>query len=447
MAVSLESQPPHPRSDQADRVALGAASARAHYTLLALFITMAIAFIDRQLLNLLVDPIRRDLHLSDTQFSLLQGAAFTLTYVFVMMPVAWASDQFNRKFILILSIVTWSLMTVAFGLAGGFAGLILARAGVAIGEAGATPASVSMLRDVYPRHRQTAAIAVLTIGANVGGAISLAGGGAALDALTRLQQTVTLPGDLAPWRLLFVGAGAIGVIAIVLLLAVREPAREPHAREAVSWGEYLRLLRTSRTRAVAFLAAFVGLGSISTATAAWFPSVLMRAHGLSAQTVGLSLGALHLAFGTAGALAGGWLTDRMAARGRPDGYIVILQVSALAIGLSGCLAALAPDPTLALVANAVTAIGGGVGVALGSAAFQAMFPARFSARAVATYMLVMGVLGASLGPTAVPLLASLIGNGEAVAHGLAVWTGMASIWALAWLFVLARASNGPAPAH
>src|SRR5579872_846239 len=131
-----------------------AVSAEAIRTVAILAGAVALAFLDRQLVNLVVDPVRADVHISDAQYSLLQGVAFMPVYTIGMLPIAWASDRFSRKRIIIASVLAWSVMTAAFGLAQGFAALLITRAGVAIGEAGISPAGASLVREVWPQRAQ-----------------------------------------------------------------------------------------------------------------------------------------------------------------------------------------------------------------------------------------------------------------------------------------------------
>ncbi|BCW87637.1 D-galactonate transporter [Alphaproteobacteria bacterium SO-S41] len=414
------------------------------YILVALTIATTIAFLDRLLINLVVDPIRADVAISDTQFSLLQGAAFAITYTLAMLPIAWASDQFNRKYIIIASVLAWSVMTAAFGLAEGFIALLLLRAGVALGEAGLTPASVSIIRDVYPRHRQAMAVSVLTLGVYLGGAISLSVGGPALAWLQGLHDAGSLPGNLSPWRYLFIGAGAIGIAAVALLLFIREPARAPRpaGQSSASWGAFLRAFGQVRGRALAFLLACIGIHGVATAAGAWVPALFMRNHGWPPETVGLTFGIVHLAAGTLGALGGGWLVDRLTARGDEAALVRILRIGAAALAIGTTLCAILPSPMMALAANAVATVGMGVCIGLGGLGFQAMLPAQFSARGMATYVLAIGVVGGSIGPTVVPLIAGALGDGQNVGPALTLWAAAGAIWSVFWFSLILRM---PAP--
>lgn len=424
------------------RIGLGA-----YYTLAALTVATTIAFLDRLLINLVVDPIRADIAISDTQFSLLQGAAFAITYTLAMLPIAWASDQFNRKYIIIASIVVWSAMTVAFGLAGGFVALLLLRAGVALGEAGLTPAAVSIIRDAYPRHRQALAVSVMTLGVYLGGAISLSVGGPALAWLQDMHDAGGLPGGLSPWRYLFIGAGALGMVSVAMLLFMREPPRGARApQHSASWRAFFVAFWAIRPQAIAFLLAFIGVHVVAAAAAAWLPALFMRNHGWPPETVGLTFGVVHLAGGTLGAIGGGWMVDRLTARGDDVALLRVVRIGAAALTIGTLLTGILPDPVMALAANGLGTVGAGVCIGLGGLGFQAMLPAQFSARGMATYVLAIGVIGGSLGPTVVPLIAKLLGDGANVGPSLALWSGFAALWVLVWITWTMRLTRGrPAP--
>ncbi len=403
------------------------------YTLVALVVAVTLAFLDRQILNLVVDAIRSDVQITDTQFSLLQGAAFSLVYTTAMLPLAWATDRFNRKYIIIGSVIAWSAMTVAFGLAEGFIALLIARAGLALGEAGISPATTSFVRDAYPRHRQATAISIMTLGVYFGGAISLAGGGPALAWLQSLQTEEGLPLGLSAWRMLFVGAGALGIVSVALLFFIREPKRVQRAGEPISWRDYLRLLTAVRSQVLAYLCAYTGIFLLLSSAASWLPALFMRTHGWSPQTVGLSFGIVQLACGVIGALNAGWIVDRLSAQGDAKAQIRVVRFGVLAAAVGTILAAVLPNAVLALLASGLTFLGAGICLGLGAMGFQAMFPARFSGRGVATYLLVTGVLGASVGPTVVPMLAGLLGDGKNVGPALGICSALAGVWSLAWL--------------
>jgi len=407
------------------------------FALFALFFASVLAFLDRQLLNILIRPIRADVGISDVQFSLLQGAAFALVYSLAAFPMAYVADRFGRKQVLLASIIVWSAMTVLFGMASSFAWLLTARVGLAIGEAGLSPAAISIVRQIYPQERQSFAVAILTISVYVGGGISMTIGGPALAALESHAADLRL--ELAPWRLLFVACAALGLFGVLLLALMPEPRQAERTVAANSSAEFFRLLRLQRTSVIAYLTAFVGLNALAYAVMAWTPAMFMRTHGWTERQIGLAYGLTFIAGGIVGALGSGRLVGQLLQRGSAHATVKVIRIAALLLGAATLLSASAPDATISLACTAVGMVAMGALIALGAFGFQALFPKPFSARAVAVYFLVPGTLGASLGPSAIPLLQRALGPGENLGSALGVFAAALSLWAAFWLGRLLRA--------
>ncbi len=293
----------------------------AAYVLFVFALANAFNFLDRQILAILLEPIRADLGVSDTALGFLSGPAFALFYALAGVPIARWVDHGSRRAVMAWGIVVWSVMTAACGLARNFVQLAIARTLVGVGEATQTPAAHSMISDYFePRHRATA-LAINSAGANIGLLVGLALGGFLADAYG--------------WRLVFVAVGVPGLaVALLLRLTVREPARGSadglsasgdagsFARAARSlWG-----LRTYRHAALgASLQAMFGYSLIS-----WGPTFMARVHGWSAGEIGLPLGLIMGLGGAAGALLGGALSDRLGARDpRWYAYLPALTASAM----------------------------------------------------------------------------------------------------------------------
>ncbi len=165
-----------------------------------LLIAYVSSFIDRQLITLLVGPIQQDLQLSDTQFSLLAGAAFSLFYMSMGIPLGWLADRYSRRMIIMGGVMVWSVMTIFTGLANTFSKMFAARMGVAIGEAALSPAAFSLIADSLPAEKRGGAIAVYTMGAYIGSGLALVIGGSAVALITSLPPLdLPLVGELAPW--------------------------------------------------------------------------------------------------------------------------------------------------------------------------------------------------------------------------------------------------------
>ena len=207
------------------------APARAWAMVMLLVAAYAIAFVDRQILTLLVEPVKRDLAITDTQFSLLSGLAFTLFYTIMGIPFAWLADRGSRRNLIAVSMTFWSVMTAACGLANSFLTLFLARIGVGVGEAGLSPAAYSMIADSFPPEKRARPLTVYAIGAILGVGLALIIGGAVVHWASSAPPVV-LPviGELKTWQLAFLIVSLPGPLLALLLLPMREPTRHEKAK-------------------------------------------------------------------------------------------------------------------------------------------------------------------------------------------------------------------------
>jgi MFS family permease len=193
------------------------------FVLSVLILAYTFAYIDRTLLSLLVQPIRHSLHISDLQLSLLSGFAFALFYTCLGLPIGRLVDTGSRRLIIVLGIAGWSTMTALCGLTSSFWQLFLARVGVGIGEAALSPGAYSLLSDVFPPRSLPRALSIYSAAIYIGSGLALIGGGALIGLAPRLS--VPGFGVLEPWQSLFVLVGLPGFGVALLMLTVREPAR------------------------------------------------------------------------------------------------------------------------------------------------------------------------------------------------------------------------------
>lgn len=403
------------------------------YLLFVLFITLAVAFVDRQMLNILVDPIRADTGLTDTQIGMLQGPAFIITYTLCMFPVAWLSDRFSRKLVIIVSLISFSLMTFLFGIAEGFLGLLLTRAGVAIGEAAITPAAVSLIRESRPPEKQAFAMGVFGTGVYVGSGLALMVGGSGYQAIFNVT------GDASAWRWLFMLCAGLGLLVILFVIFMKEPVRIESNRtdpaDDSSMAAFFRHIRGMLKIVVPFLMAFICISAMSMAILSWFPAMLTRA-GWSFQSAGFALGIANLVGGACGALSSGHIAGLLARRGISYPAIRILTAVTILFGISAAATAMAISPVLAIIFAGLTMAGSGAIATMGVYGFQSLFPSKFSARAVAFYMVLSGTLGAPLGPLVVPMVIDLANGSLQLAIAIVALTGTAlALLCLAPIFV------------
>lgn len=254
-------------------------------------------FLDRQILGILVAPIKADLQLTDTQLGALGGIAFAFLYSTLGVPLALLADRTSRTWVVTVSLTVWSGFTALCGLATGFWSLFLSRIGVGVGEAGGVAPSYAIISDYFPLHQRARALAIYSLGIPIG----LASG-------TLLGAWIAATVD---WRAAFIVVGLAGVvIAPIFRLVVKEPPRPAATAERVPLGEVFGILARKRSFwLMAFAAGFSSMCGYGLAF--WAPSVLIRSFGLDLRTTALFFGSVLLVGGTIGVFMGGWLADRL----------------------------------------------------------------------------------------------------------------------------------------
>jgi predicted MFS family arabinose efflux permease len=367
------------------------------YVLGVFVLANAFNFLDRQILSILIDPIKAELAISDRAMGFLTGTAFALFYTVAGIPLARLADRGSRVALMSWGMALWSALTVASGLARSFAQLALARIGVGIGEASVTPCTHSMVSDYFPPERRARALSLLSVGANLGIVLGLPIGG--------------LVAERHGWRAAFLAAGAPGlVIAALIRLTVREPARgqseglDAGAARAGSFGEVLGYLWARRSfRWISLGASLQALYGY--AFLGWGPTFLGRVHGLSTAEIGLGFGLVMGLGGGLGALCGGAACDRLSTRdARWFGWLPALTALAM---LPFALAFLhLPRAWLLLYAPAV--ILGNFYAPIGYALAQGLAQIRMRGTAAALLLLIVNLIGLGLGPQLVGSLNDLL---------------------------------------
>lgn len=416
--------------------------ARAWYAVAVLTLAYVSSFVDRMMLNLLVDPIRRDMSLSDTQISLLMGVSFAVFYTCFGLPLGRLADTTNRSRLIMAGIAVWSLMTAACGLVRSYGQFLLARMGVGVGEAALSPAAYSMITDSFPRERLATAMSVYSTGICLGSGAAMLVGALSIR-LANIQEVWTVPiaGRIFPWQMVFFIVGLPGLLVALLMLTVREPARRgPGSAASIPLPQVVRYMRANGR---AFGCHMLGFGLFTVAAyaaAAWAPTVLVRIHGLTAVEAGVALGLFSTVLGTAGVLAGGRLADRLAPAGRPEGRLRVGLISSLALVPAMVAFALAPRPGVAVALLAPISFFSTFPLGAASAALQELTPARMRGQASALYLLVVSLLGLGLGPTLVALTTDYVFRDDlAVAASL----GVVGVAALATAALVLRAGLAP----
>jgi MFS family permease len=402
---------------------------RARYTLGVLMVAYVLAFVDRQMLNLLVGPIRHDLGIRDFQMSLLQGMAFALFYTTLGLPIGRLADHHNRTRIIVVGVTLWSLMTAACGLAKSFATLFLARVGVGVGEAALSPAAYSIFSDSFHPTRLPRANGIYAMGVTIGSGLAYVVGGAVIDLVSRAPST-SLPfiGPLKPWQLTFLLVGLSGLAVSLLLLTLKEPGRrgvkfDHESTEAarLGMGGVLRFLVT-RWRSYAPIYVSVSLiGVLANGYMNWYPTFLIRTFHWPVRDVGLYFGLMYLTCGSAGALGGALLSEQLSRRGYRDANLRVVVLVAAALLVPAAMGPLMPTGVLALAVAAPTIFLLNAHIGVSIAALQLVTPNQMRAFTTATFLLTTTLVGTAVGTSCVALLTDYVfANDFSLRYSLAV---------------------------
>jgi len=408
-------------------------SARAWATVAILMVAYVLSFVDRQILNLLVEPIRRDLAINDTQMSLLMGLSFALFYTICGIPLGRVADTRSRRGLIAVGILFWSAATAACGMAKMYWQFLLCRIGVGVGEAALSPAAYSLIADSFPAERRATAISVYSMGVYLGSGLAFLVGGLVIQ-FASAQGDVTLPvlGEVRPWQLIFLILGVAGVLFTLLMLAVKEPARRgAGAGVAVPLSEVGRYIRANRRTVLLHNFGFAGLAFAGYGSAAWVPTFYIRTYGWDAGQVGIVYGCIVAVFGCLGIVFGGRLADLMAKRGRSDANMRVGLYAAL-----GALPMVVLFPLMEtafwasmLLAPAVFCLSMPFGVA--PAAIQEIMPNSMRGQASAIYLFVITLIGLGVGPTAVALVTDFVfADDNALRYSLLIVTTLAVLMSI-----------------
>ena len=404
-----------------------------YYVLVLLTLGYVFNFVDRQVMTILIEPIKTEFGATDTQMGLLSGLAFALFYATLGIPVARLADRWSRRNVLAISMTTWSAITALCATATGFWHLLLLRIGVGIGEAGGTPPSQSLLADYFPPEKRAFAQGVLATAPNIGILVGLFGG--------------ALIAEAYGWRSVFLIFGIPGVLLAVLIqLTIKEPPKVREAQSQVDQGLFSALGRIVRLPSFTHIMVGVGFTGIAGyGLGVWSPSFLVRVHGMSLVDAGLYLGLIGVFGGGFGTIFSGLLVDALARRDArwqlwvPAIGIFIALPTQLAfllwpvdhrLAVGGAI-----DIPFALIFMGLSAIFASFWIAPSYAAVQNLVPQYWRTQASALMLLAINLLGMGLGPLLVGLLSdALIGYGtESVRYALAIGVSFSVVGGIAYI--------------
>jgi len=399
----------------------------AWYVVGLLTVIHMVAYVDRYILTLLIEPIKASLSLSDLQIGLLIGPAFIIFFVTLGLPLGWLADRKDRSMILGVGIALWSLLTAACGIAKTFPALFMARVGVGVGEASMAPCSVSLIGDYFPRGSRPRAIGLWMMGAPVGAGGTYLLGGQVVEYVMS-QPPITLPviGELFAWQSAFFIVGFPGLILAALMIwAVREPVRQSAAR-ATAGGVAGPGIRETIDYFIAhfrsYVSVFLGIIGISAtgASSFWAPALFERTWGWGVGKTGIAVGTILVVTGLFGTNFGGWLAARWTRRGIYHGPYLTVFIGAIMVLPAFVIFPLMPTPEAAVVVLFFGFLGMSITSGTSPSAVIAITPGHLRGQMTAVFFLVINLFGSILAPPMVGYITDRLGDPAMLKYGMSI---------------------------
>ncbi|QOW46684.1 MULTISPECIES: MFS transporter [Acinetobacter] len=391
-------------------------STYAWYVVLLCMLAYIFSFIDRQILALMIEPIKADLNLTDTQFSLLHGLAFSLFYAFMGIPLAYLADRFSRPKIIAVGIIFWSFATALCGLSKSFIQLFFSRMGVGVGEAALSPSAYSMFSDLFSKEKLGRAVAVYSIGSFVGGGVAFLVGGYVIG-LLKDMTLIQIPvfGAVKAWQMAFILVGLPGVfIGLLFLLTVRDPKRKGQRLDAQGQVEKTSIQETFKfikKHGKTFTCHYLGFTFYAMALyclISWSPAFFMRKFGLTPTEAGYMLGTVLLIANTLGVFCAGWLNDFFIQKGRQDAPMITGVIGIVGLILPLIAFTQVSQQWLAVTLLAPAMFFASFPMPISTTAMQMLAPNQLRAQISAVFLLISNLVAVGIGTTLVALITDKI---------------------------------------
>jgi predicted MFS family arabinose efflux permease len=407
---------------------------RAWYALVVLTLIYTCHYIDRSVLSILIEPIKHEFKLSDSQLGVLTGLAFGLLYASAGIPIGMLIDRVNRRNLLAVLVLAWSVFTAACGMAQSYLQLLLARFAVGMAESGGSPAAMSMLTDIFPPKRRSMAVGFFWMSTSFGAAVALSVGG-------YLAQTFG-------WRTAFFVAGAPGVVLVtLLLLTVREPKRGATEDKPIAVEKPPTLAETFRyaVRNRMFVFSFLGMISnsvVGSGILIWEAAFLMRVHGLPIERAGITVGAIALFCGATSTFLGGFIADKLGTKRGLRGAALVPAFSGLLTAAAGVNMVTAATPGMAILGMAIWEFCFRLYFGAGNNLVLSNVLPRMRGIAGSASQATTNLIGWGLGPTIIGLVSDAMLPRVGEAHSLQWGMGSVLVFSLvtALMFFLAARS-------
>lgn len=377
--------------------------------------------VDRFAMTLLVTPMQHDLGLNDTQTGLIGGLVTGLFYALAGLPLARLADQYNRKLLILFALAGWSLMTMASGLAVGFWTLCIARMLLAVGDAALGPSASSMIGNVFRADKLSSPLSVYASAGSLGNAAASVLVAGLLLLVPFVAPPLTFGGEpMAPWRVVMIGLGLIGLLPMATLLFAGEPVRPHHEGDRPDFRAFVAYLKSHR---LAYLPCYLGYALFVlpfVAMAFWAPTAFERVHAQSTTVTGTWMGIGYLVAGAPGTIFGGWLSGWLERRGHADGKLLVLLIATLASVPAVVASQLAGDPVVAMACLWVAMACAAMALGPVTAAIQVLAPDQFRAQAAVVLYLLIFIVAFMGIPITGLLTDAVFGDPKRIGHALIV---------------------------
>lgn len=423
----------------------------AWYVVVLTMLMYVLSFMDRQIIAVLIEPIKADLGLSDVQVSLIGGIAFVLFYATAGVFVGRLADSVNRPLLIGTGVFIWSLTTALCGFASKFWHILTLRMGVGLGESALLPSTLSLLSNYFPPKRLATPTSVFMLGAPIGIGLSFIGGGylyrMAIEIMSDpASQDYFLIGGMPPWRLVLLILGVFGILMSVLMFTVREPRTKNKGTtpqktllaKPAQAASFAQVKTYSMVNWKAIGGLFFGMSFISLASYSqgfWDITFLSRTYDWDPAKGSIWYGMTQLCAGLTGAFLGGVVADRLAKKGHSGSSVIMVIFGAgIAIPFS-MMYPLMPSANLALATMSIAILGNTMAFACTASAMQRLFPTSMLGFAAGIYFFISNLVGIGIGPTAVAVFTEyLFQDEEMIRYSLVIVGAGARI--IAFLLIL-----------
>jgi MFS family permease len=405
----------------------------AWYATIVLALMYWLSVLDRFIISLLVGPIKADLGLSDTQFGLLNGFAFAITFCLFGLIAGAVADRYSRRWVIFTGVSIWSISTALCGAAQSFWHMMAARVGVGAGEAALSPSATSMLTDLFPREKLTSAIAVYSIGSTLGSGCAYLFGGTIVEMVSK-TSTLSLPllGELRSWQAVFFIVGIPGAFLSLLIFTLPEPIRRGSRAATKSWTfvgtAYRDLLKFIGGQRRFFICHYIGFAfasAIISGLGTWYPAFLGRSFGWHGGQIGLTLGITIASAGLVGAFVCGRCVDAMMRRGRRDAQLLWYAGCLIVATPLGIVATTSSNPWVFVCCIWLFLVLTGSLGTCANTALNLVTPGALRGTGVAFFSATAGLVGAGVGPLMIAMVSDKVFHSEA-----AIGLGMATMIAI-----------------